>query len=74
MVRVISFGNGFWAVNTWRAPVRKRLKRSTLNFAHSKRTAAQNRARVLSNNELFIFYSNNSTSFESVVFMKIVKS
>ena len=25
----------FWVVNTWRAPVRKRLKRSTLNFART---------------------------------------
>ena len=35
MVRGISLGNGFWVVNTWRAPVRKRLKRSTLNFANT---------------------------------------
>ena len=35
---------------------------------------AQNRARVLSNNDLFIFYSNNSTSFESVVSMKQSKA
>ena len=32
MVRGISLGNGFWVVNTLRAPVRKRIKRSTLNF------------------------------------------
>ena len=34
MVRGISLGNGFWVVNTLRAPVRKRIKRSTLNLAH----------------------------------------
>ena len=34
MVRGISLGNGFWMVNTWRAPVRERHKRSTLNFAN----------------------------------------
>ena len=32
------------------------------------------RARVFSNNESFIFYCNNSTSFESVFCMKTVKS
>ena len=35
MVRVISIGNDFWVLKTWRPPVRKRLKRSTLNFAHT---------------------------------------
>ena len=33
MVRGILLGKSFWVVNTWRDPVRKRLKRSTLNFA-----------------------------------------
>ena len=33
MVRGISLGKSFWVVNTWRAPVWKWLKRSTLNFA-----------------------------------------
>ena len=35
IARGISLGKGFWAVNTWPALVRKRLKRSTLNFAHT---------------------------------------
>ena len=35
MVRGILIGKIFWMVNTWRAPVRKRLKRSILNFAHT---------------------------------------
>ena len=34
MVRGIPLGKSFWVVNTWRAPVRKPLKGSTLNFAH----------------------------------------
>ena len=34
----------------------------------------ENCARVFSNNELFTFYCNNSTSFESVFYMKTVKS
>ena len=34
----------------------------------------QNRARVFSNNELFIFHCNNSTNFESVFCIKTVKS
>ena len=33
MVRGISLGNGFWVVNT--TPVRKGLKGSTVNFAHT---------------------------------------
>ena len=37
-------------------------------------TTAQNRARVFSNNVLYIFYCNNLTSFESVFCMKTVKS
>ena len=35
MVRGISLWKRFWVVSTWRAPVRKRLKGSTLNFAHA---------------------------------------
>ena len=35
MVWGILLGKSFWVVNTWRAPVRKRLKGSTLNFAHT---------------------------------------
>ena len=67
MVTLISLGNGFWVVNTWQAPVRKWLKRSTLNFAHTfLTTATQNRAHIFSNNELFI-------CFESVFSMKTVK-
>ena len=67
MVTLISLGNGFWVMNTWQAPVRKWLKRSTLNFAHTfLTTATQNRAHIFSNNELFIY-------FESVFSMKTVK-
>ena len=33
--RGILLRKSFWVVNTWRAPVRKRLKGSTLNFAHT---------------------------------------
>ena len=38
------------------------------------KTTAQNRARVFSNNMLFIFYCNNLASFESVFYMKTVQS
>ena len=31
----VLLGKSFWVVNIWRAPVRKRLKGSTLNFAHT---------------------------------------
>ena len=31
-VREISIGKSFWVVNTWKAQVQKRLKRSTLHF------------------------------------------
>ena len=34
MVRRISLRKDFWVVNAWRAPVRRRFKRSTLNFPH----------------------------------------
>ena len=70
MVRGISLGKRFWVVSTWRALVWKRLKRSALNFVHT----FLNRSRVFSNNESFIFYCNNSTSLESVICMKTVKS
>ena len=56
--------SGFWVVSNWRAPIRKRLKRSTVNFAHVPA--------FFSNNELFLFYSINSTSFGSVFCMKTV--
>ena len=42
-------------------------------YTHFQQTAAQNHARVFPNNEAFIFYSSNSTSFESVFWMKTVK-
>ena len=35
MVRGILLGKSFWTVNTWQAPVRKWLKGSTLNSAHT---------------------------------------
>ena len=35
MGRGISLGKSFWVVKTWWAPERKRLKGSTLNFAHT---------------------------------------
>ena len=34
MLQFSELVESFWVVNTWRAPVRKRLKGSTLNFAH----------------------------------------
>ena len=75
MVTGISLGKRFWMMNTWRASVRKRLKRSTLNFAHTFLTDCYTkRACVFSNNESFIFYCNNPTSFESIFCMKTVKS
>ena len=65
----------FLVVNTWRAPVRKRLQRSALNFAHIfLKYYCTKHVRVFSNNESFIYYCNNSTSFESVFCMKTVKS
>ena len=44
MVRGISLGKRFWVVSTWRAPVRKRLKWSTLNFAHTFQTDCYTKA------------------------------
>ena len=45
-----------------------------VNFAHTFLTdCCTNRACIFSNNESFIFYCNNSTSFESVICMKTVK-
>ena len=59
MVRGISLGNGFWVV-------REQQKRSTLNFAHTFPTDCCTKPLYrFSNNELFVFYSNNSTSFKS---------
>ena len=49
----------------------------TINFklcTHISNRLLQKTIKVFSNNELFIFYSNNSTSFESVFSMKTVKS
>ena len=64
-----------WLENTWRAPVWKLLTQSTLNFAHSFLTDCRTKwCRVFSNNELFIFYCNNSTNLERVFHMKTVKS
>ena len=40
---------------------------------HFQQTAGQNCARVFSNKESFIFYCNNSTSFESVLHEKQLK-
>ena len=68
MIREISLGKGFWVWNTWRALVQKRLKRLTLNFETLKTCP------VFPNNELFIFYWNNWTSFESVFCIKTVES
>ena len=34
-VFIVSLEKSFWVVNTWRAPVQKRLKGSILNFAHT---------------------------------------
>ena len=59
MVRGISPGNSFWVVNTWRAPVRKQLEGSTLNFAHTFLTDCCTKSWPrFSNNELFNFYTN----------------
>ena len=49
----------------------------TINFklcTHISNRLLQKTIKVFSNNELFIFYSDNSTSFESVFSMKTVKS
>ena len=55
--------------------MRKRLKGSTVNFAHTFLTdCAQSRGHVFPNNELFMFYCNKSASFESVFCMKTVKN
>ena len=40
---------------------------------HLQQIAAQNHAHIFPNNELFIFYCNNSTSFESVFAWKQLK-
>ena len=42
MIRGISLGKSFWVVNTWRAPVRKRFKGSTLNCTHISNRLLQN--------------------------------
>ena len=73
--RWISLGKSFLVVNNWRAPVQKPLKRSTLTFAHTFLTDCCTKpCPRFFNNKLFIFYCNNSTSFESVFWMKTVKS
>ena len=75
MFRGISLGKSFWVMKTWRAPVRKRLKGSTLNFAHTFLIVCCTKPCLLFfYNELFIFYCNNSTCFESLFYMKTVKS
>ena len=47
----------FWLLNTWQAPVQKRIKQTTLNFAHTILTACpikQNCTCGFSDNESFI--------------------
>ena len=58
----ISLQKGFWVVNTWRAPGRKRLKRSTLNFAHTLLHKTVPAFFLTMSNS---FYYNNSRTFES---------
>ena len=75
MVRGISLGKSFSAVNTSRAPVQKRLKLSPLNFAHTFLTGCCTKpCPRFPINELFIFCCNNSTSFESVFYKKTINS
>ena len=45
MVREILQGKAFLVLNTWRAPVQKRLKQSTLNFANTFRTGCWTKMR-----------------------------
>ena len=66
MVREISQRKYFCVVNTW-----QRLKQSTLNVEHTfLNNGEQKPTRVFSNNESFVFYCNNSTSFESVLIIQ----
>ena len=60
MVRRIMLGKSFWVMNT--------CTHISNNLLHKSLT------RVFRNNELFIFYCNNSASFESVFCEKTVKS
>ena len=61
----ISLGKGFWGVNTLQNSIQKRLKQSTLNFAHAFPTAAvQKDTSNFSNNELCMFNYDIATSFE----------
>ena len=72
MFRGISLRKVFWVVNTSRASAPNRFKRLTSNFAHTFLTGCWTKEfpRFFSNNESFIFYFNNSASFESVFCMK----
>ena len=54
-------------VSTWQTQLRKRLKLATLNFVHTFH-------HVFFSNESFIFYWNNWMFFESVFYIKTVKS
>ena len=74
MIRGIVLGKSFWVVNTWRAPARKRLTQSTLNFTHTFLTDCFTKPFPrFSYKWVLIFYCNNSTRFESVFCMKTVK-
>ena len=74
-LRGISLGKGFWVLNTWRAPVWKLLKRSTLNYAHTFPIACWTKTCpfFFSNNEPFIFHCKKSTSFKSIFAWKQLK-
>ena len=78
MVRGTSVGNGFCVVNTWRARVRKRLKRSALYFwTHISNRPLDKTVSsffLAMSCSFFIFYFDNSTSFESTFCMKRVES
>ena len=52
----LCYGMGFWVVNTRRAPVQKRVKRSTINFAHTfLADCCTKPCRIFSNNEFSFF-------------------
>ena len=68
MVKGISLRNSFWVVSTCRVPIRKRLKRSTLNFAHTFLTDC------LLHNIVQVFFLIMNYSFFVVIIQRVLKA
>ena len=75
MITGILIGKSFWVVNTWRAPVRKWLKRSPLNFAHTFLTDCCTKScPCFPNNELFIFIAKTRRPLKAYFAWKQLKA